>query len=77
MNDVMVATERRTQTRMALFKAALAVVQDGPDKLKDIKDPFGDGPFEYRALDKGFELESKLLYHEKPVTLTVGQRTNN
>jgi hypothetical protein len=77
MTDAMVATERRTQTRMALFKAALAVVQAGPDKLKDIKDPFGDGPFEYRALDEGFEVRSKLLYHEKPVTLTVGQTKKN
>jgi hypothetical protein len=71
--DKYVAAQRRVQARMALFKAALAVVQDGPDKLKEVKDPFGDGPFDYRALDKGFELSSKLLYHEKPVTLTVGQ----
>ena len=67
--------ERRAQTRMALFKAALAVVQGGPDRLKDIKDPFGDGPFEYRASGEGFELKSKLLHQGKPVTLTVGQRT--
>src|SRR5262249_47277332 len=72
--DKIVARERRYQAQFALFKAALAVVQGGPDKLKDIKDPFGDGPFEYRALDKGFELKSKLLYNERPVTLTVGQR---
>ncbi len=58
--DQVVARERRYQTQMALFKAALAVVQSGPDQLKDIKDPFDDGPFEYRALDKGFELKSKL-----------------
>ena len=58
---------------MALFKAALAVVKGGPDKLKDIKDPFGDGPFEYRALDKGFELKSKLLFKGQPVMLTVGK----
>jgi hypothetical protein len=71
--DQIVARERRYQTQMALFKAAISVVQSGPDKLKDIKDPFDDGPFEYRALDKGFELKSKLTYQEKPVTLTVGQ----
>jgi hypothetical protein len=65
--------QRRARTQLALFKAALAVVQGGPAKLKDIKDPFGDGTFEYRALDKGFELKSKLLYGGKPVTLTVGQ----
>jgi len=36
-------------------------MQLAAEKLKDSKDPFGDGPFEYRALDKGFELKSKLL----------------
>jgi hypothetical protein len=65
--------QRRALTQMALFKAALAVVQGGPAKLKDIKEPFADGTFEYRALDKGFELKSKLRYGGKPVTLTVGQ----
>ena len=69
-----VEAERRAQTRMALFQAALAVVQGGPDRLKDIKDPFGDGPFEYRASGEGFELKSKLLHQGKPVTLAVGQR---
>jgi hypothetical protein len=68
-----VAAERRAEARLALFKAALAVVQGGPDKLKEIKDPFGDGPFEYRALDRGFELKSKLLSNGKPVTLVVGK----
>jgi hypothetical protein len=65
-------SHRRARTRIALFKAALAVVQGGPDKLKDIKDPFGKGPFTYRALDKGFELKSKFLVEGKPLTLTVG-----
>jgi hypothetical protein len=65
--------ERRSKTRMALFKAALAVVQGGPDKVKDIKDPFGKGPFKYRPLDKGFQLKSKLILEGKPVTLTVGK----
>jgi hypothetical protein len=70
--DQIVARERRYQTQMALFQAAIGVVQSGPDTLKDIKDPFGSGPFEYRALVKGFELKSKLNYQAKPVTLTVG-----
>jgi hypothetical protein len=67
-----VAVQRRIQTQRALFKAALAVVQDGPDKVKDFEDPFGKGPFEYRALAKGFELKSKLLVKGQPLTLTVG-----
>jgi len=66
--------EHRNQARSAMLMAAIAVAQDGPAKLKDIKDPFGDRPFEYRALDKGFELKSKLIFEGEPVTLIVGQR---
>jgi hypothetical protein len=67
-------SDHRNQARMAMLLAAIAVAQDGPDALKSIKDPFGDGPFEYRRLDTGFELTSKLLYEDKPVTLIIGQR---
>jgi hypothetical protein len=71
--DKLAAFERRHQVLIALFKAAMAVAQEGPGKLKEIKDPFGTGPFEYRALDKGFELKSKLLFHDQPVTLVAGK----
>jgi hypothetical protein len=67
------ASQRRAQTQRALFQAALAVVQGGQDKLRDIQDPYGDGPFEYRALDRGFELRSRLIVRGQPLTLTVGQ----
>lgn len=70
----MLAAQYRNQTQVAMLKAAMVVVKDGPDKIKDVKDPFGEGPFEYRARDKGFELKSKLLYKGQPVTLTVGPR---
>jgi hypothetical protein len=70
--DRVADSERRHLAQMALFKAALAVVQGGPDRVKDFKDPAGDGAVEYRALDKGFELRSKLLFQGKPLTLTVG-----
>jgi hypothetical protein len=69
----LLAKQQRNETRMAMLLASVAVVESGPEALKDIKDPFGDGPFEYRAFDKGFELKSKLTYENKPVTLTVGQ----
>jgi hypothetical protein len=71
--DRVIAAEQRSRAQMALFKAALAVVRGGPDQLKEIKDPFGDGPFEYRAQDAGFELKSKLLFKGRPVTLVVGR----
>ena len=71
--DQLVAKERRSQARLAMLIASVAVSTSGPDKLKEIKDPFGDGPFAYRPLDKGFELQSKLTFEGQPVTLRAGQ----
>jgi hypothetical protein len=71
--EALLAKQQRNQARMAMLLASVAVVESGPEALKDIKEPFGDGPFEYRALDTGFELQSKLTYEGKPVTLTIGQ----
>jgi hypothetical protein len=70
--DQLKAKEQRQQAKMAMLLAAIAVAEGGPEKLQPIKDPFGVGPFEYRALDKGFELKSKLIYEGQPVTLTAG-----
>lgn len=72
--DKSLAKERRHQARLALLLAAIAVAESGPDKLADLKDPFGSGSFEYKALDQGFELKSKLRHDDQPVTLTVGRR---
>jgi hypothetical protein len=71
--DGIITGVRRHETQMALFKAALTVVKGGPDKVKDIEDPFGNGPFEFRALDNGFELKSMLLFKGQPVMLTAGK----
>lgn len=62
----------RAMTRTALFKAALAVAQEGPEKLKTIRDPYATGTFEYQAQPPGFELRSHFKYQGQPVTLTVG-----
>ena len=72
--DNVMAARRRTDARLAMLKAAIAVVQHGPDAVKESKDPFGDGPFEYKATDGGFELKSKLLFRDQPVTLVVGKK---
>jgi hypothetical protein len=66
----------RTEVLFAMLQAAIAVSLQGTDELKRIKDPFGDGPFEYRSFGGGFELRSNL--HEKdrgPAILTVGVET--
>jgi hypothetical protein len=65
--------EARGRANRELFRAAIAVVQGGPEKLKAIPDPYGDGPFEYRALDPGFELKSKLVVLNQQISLKVGQ----
>jgi hypothetical protein len=71
--DKLLDKDNRHKARFALLFAAIAVAQDGPEKLKEIKDPYGDGPFEYKALDKGFELKSKLMFEGEPVKLVAGQ----
>ncbi len=67
-----VPMQRRHQGQDALFRGAVTVVQQGADKLKDMPDPFGPGPFEYRPTGNGFELKSKLIFDNKPVSLTIG-----
>ncbi|MGO8702822.1 MAG: hypothetical protein ACLQVA_03305 [Candidatus Brocadiia bacterium] len=61
----------RIDASFAMLKAAIAVVLNGPDSLKSIQDPFGDGPFEYTAVGTGFQLKSKFAFEGKPVELTV------
>ena len=68
------AAHRRAAVRHALFRAAIAVVRDGPDKLKDFPDPAGDGPFEYKQVDGGFELKSKLMNKDQPLAMRVGKK---
>jgi hypothetical protein len=63
----------RTQAKRAMLQAAQEVVVGGREKLKTIRDPFGDGPLEYRALKQGFELTSKVTYKGQPVKLVVGR----
>src|SRR5207253_2961670 len=62
----------RHRARFAMLKAAIAVARDGQGALAKHTDPFGQGPFEYKALPKGFELRSKLTLEGKPISLTVG-----
>jgi len=64
----------RIEVRMLMLKTALAIVLDGPEQLKKIKDPFGDGPFTYEKREGSFELKSKLqIKNLPPVSLTVGK----
>jgi hypothetical protein len=75
----------RTDVRHALLLAAIAVQLDGRDALPKHIDPATGGPFEYVAVEGGFELRSQWKLDEalrsrwnldeqfaKPLTLTVG-----
>lgn len=72
-----IAKSNRNQARFAMLLAAIAVAEGGAEKLHDLKDPFGTGPFEYRKLENGFELKSKLIFEDQPVTLQVGRNKSN
>jgi hypothetical protein len=68
--------EMAHQTRLAMLKAAMAVVRGGPEALKDesFKDPYSDGPFAYEKTPGGFRLASKTRDRDgKPVTMEFGR----
>ncbi len=71
--DKVIHKKYRNRARLAMLLAAIAVAEGGPEKLKELKDPFGSGPFEYRKVDGGFELKSALTLDGEPVTLRVGR----
>jgi hypothetical protein len=65
--------EKTQECRQLLLKAAIDVVLRGKDALADYRDPFGDGPFQHKPTDGGFELRSKKYLGEKQwLSLRVG-----
>lgn len=63
-------------TRLALFKAGMAVCQDGRPALavEAHKDPFTGVPFQYEKTPAGFRLQSITLAPDgKPIALEVGR----
>ena len=70
--DHFAMTEVHHRVNMALFKAAILVVRNGPAAVKSISDPAGNGPFKYRKIPDGFELTSKLIARGEAVSLQVG-----
>jgi hypothetical protein len=65
----------RMQALFAMFRTAIAMTLEGPERRKAFKDPFGDGPFLYESFEGGFELRSQLRADDrKPAVLTVGVR---
>jgi hypothetical protein len=72
--DTVREKESRTKIRHAMLLTAIAIAESGPDKVQQSKDPITGKPFDYRKLDKGFELKSQFTVEGQPVTLTIGQK---
>jgi hypothetical protein len=64
--------ESTAHCRLVLFRTGLDVLRRGRAALNDHADPYGDGPFEYKALDGGFELGSALVCYNRRVRIRFG-----
>ena len=63
------------QARSVMLSAAIAVAKDGQSTLTrdELRDPFGEGPLQYKTTSNGFKLSSILLGRDgNPLTLMVG-----
>jgi hypothetical protein len=60
---------RNLRTQWTILRAALLVFQRGPNAVEEIRDPYGDGPFQYEPLADGFTIRSALAIDGKPVEL--------
>ena len=67
-------TEALYLTRRALLQAAFAILKNGKGVVSrpEYRDPFGDGPFEYRKTKSGFRLVAAFVHNDARVTLSVG-----
>ena len=54
------AKELESIARLAMLRAAIAYKTGGDAAFQQVRDPFGDGPFERAGDEEGFELRSKL-----------------
>ncbi len=60
------------EARRTLLTAAIAVIEHGPEAIKTFADPVNRQPLAYTKRAEGFELSSKAVYRDQPVTLIVG-----
>lgn len=58
------------ETRVQMLYVAAAIRVDGPRERFRFEEPFVKGPFAYREIPGGFELESKVVVNNVPVKLT-------
>jgi hypothetical protein len=59
------------RTSLTMLQAAIAVIKDGPDRVKNFSDPINHQPLTYRKTAGGFELISTVTHRDQPVTLRI------
>jgi hypothetical protein len=64
--------ESTAHCRLVFLRTAFDVLRRGKPALNDHPDPYGDGPFEYKEIDGGFELGSALVYRNRRVRMRFG-----
>jgi hypothetical protein len=60
---------RNLRAQWTILQAALIVFQRGPVAVKEISDPYGEGPLKYKPLADGSTIRSALVIEGKPVEL--------
>jgi len=63
-------TVAAAETRVEMLYVAALVKCDGPGAAARSREPHADGPFTYREVPGGFELESRLVVDNIPLRLT-------
>jgi len=71
--------EFRVQAELAMARAALQYREQGESGLKNVRDPFGNGPFSFRrfvfkGVDRGFELRSAYAGADAPFVMIFVER---
>jgi hypothetical protein len=68
------AREEKFQVQLTLFRAALAVAQNGPEKVKEFRDPAASGWVTYKTIPGGFAIQSQFRDEKgEPLTFYAGQ----
>ena len=62
----------RQQTRVAMLRAAIVYLLEGPEAFNKIQDPTGDGPFAFSETAHGFQLTAEIMRNGRSKPLAVG-----
>ena len=67
-------SQAEARLKRAMLTAAIRILLEGTDAVKDQLDPYTKQPLVYEQMGKGFRLKSNVKVNAQPVTLDVGPR---